>query len=174
MLTRTISYEDYDGSTVTEDFSFHISKGDVIEMQMAFGTEKDLGDYLAEIIKDNDGVVIIKNFKWFLEKSVGKKEGKHFLKSEKITQDFMSTNAYSELLTQLVTNAKFAAEFINGLFPRSISETPELKDATEKFKNRIDIQEVPLPDRSPKIGMSEAALNSMTKEEIIKQLTGKQ
>ncbi len=35
MLKKTITYEDFDGNQVTEDHFFHLSKADLVEMEVS-------------------------------------------------------------------------------------------------------------------------------------------
>ena len=35
MLKKTITYEDFNGETVSEDFFFHLSKAELVELEMS-------------------------------------------------------------------------------------------------------------------------------------------
>ncbi len=121
MLKKTITYENlFTNEQITEDHYFHISKADLIEMEM---TQKGgMESYLAKIIKSEDGKAIISEFKKFLKLSYGKKDGDRFIKSEENWEEFYSSEAYSVLFTELCTDADKAAEFINGIVPHGLAE----------------------------------------------------
>lgn len=123
MLKKSITYEDFDGNEVTEDFYFHLSKAELIEMEMSHkgGFEK----YLKAIVKAEDGAAIIAEYKKLVLMTYGQKseDGKGFVKSQALRDKFESTNAYSELFMELCTNATLAAEFVNGVIPRGLAES---------------------------------------------------
>ena len=47
-----------------------------------------------------------------------------FTKNDAIREEFVSTMAYSEIFTELATDDKAAADFINGILPKDF----EIKD----------------------------------------------
>lgn len=117
MLKKTISYTDYDGNERTEDFYFNLSKAELGEMELstAGGMEK----MLKSIVADEDGKRMIEIFKDIILKSYGVKslDGKRFIKSAELREEFSQTEAYSNLFIELLTNADKASEFINGIMP---------------------------------------------------------
>lgn len=139
MLKRTITYEDYDGNTHTEDFYFNLSKAELIEIEAS--TPGGVAAKLEKISKDNNGAEIIKTFKDIILKSYGVKseDGKRFVKSEEISKAFEETEAYSELFYELALDADKAAAFVNGIMPRKLIEEanndPELRAKIEGLKS---------------------------------------
>lgn len=139
MLKRTITYEDYDGNTHTEDFYFNLSKAELIEIEAS--TPGGVATKLEKISKDNNGAEIIKTFKDIILKSYGVKseDGKRFIKSEEISKAFEETEAYSELFYELALDADKAAAFVNGIMPRKLIEEanndPELRAKIEGLKS---------------------------------------
>lgn len=49
-------------------------------------------------------------------------DGIKFEKSDEIWDNFYRSNAYSELFTELVTDAAKAADFINKIIPKELAE----------------------------------------------------
>ena len=91
---------------------------------MELSYEGGLKVYLETIIKANNGAAIIAAFKEIITKSVGRRseDGRRFVKSPDITNEFVQTEAYSELFMELVTSANAAAEFVRGIVPQEMSE----------------------------------------------------
>lgn len=131
MLKKTITYEDYDGNTRTEDFYFNLSKAELIEMESSI--PGGVAAKLQEVSNDNNGKEIIKIFKGIILKSYGVKseDGKRFIKSEEISKSFEETEAYSELFYELAVDADKAAAFVNGIMPKQLideaKKNPEFK-----------------------------------------------
>lgn len=130
MLKKTISYVDYDGTQRTEDFYFNLTKAELMEMQLskAGGLEKKING----IIQAQDTPKIMEIFKEVITKSYGIKsdDGRRFIKSPEITEEFVQTEAYSELFMTLATDDEAAAEFINGIIPQSLAN--EVAEAQKK------------------------------------------
>lgn len=122
MLKKTITYSDLDGNDVTEDFYFNLSKAEIAETELSY--DGGLTAHLKRIVEAKNGEQIIGTFKNIIMMSVGRRseDGKRFIKSDEITQEFMQTNAYSELFMELVTNADASAGFIRAIVPSSLSE----------------------------------------------------
>lgn len=123
MLAKTINYTDFNGDTHSETFYFHLSKRDLVEMSLdVIGT--DLSAYLENIVASNNPSEILHAFQEILAASIGVKseDGKRFIKNDEIRQAFLESNAYEELFMELMTNEKYAAEFIQGILPSDLAE----------------------------------------------------
>lgn len=120
MLKKTITYEDFNGSEVQEDFHFHLSKAELVEMEVSH--EGGLQESLQKIIAAEDGKAIIAEFKNIILGAYGKRseDGKRFVKNAQIREEFESSEAYSTLFMELVTNAESAIEFVNGIIPQGL------------------------------------------------------
>lgn len=118
MLKRTIKYTDFDGNERSEDFYFHLSKAEVIEMEM--GVTGGMTAMINRIVAAQDGKQIIDTFKMLILKSYGEKspDGKRFVKNQELRDAFEQTEAYSILFLELATNAEKSAEFVNGIVPK--------------------------------------------------------
>lgn len=133
MLKKTITYTDYNGVSRTEDFYFNLSKAEFIEMEL--GTVGGFTEMVQKIINTQDAPSLIKIFKELVLKAYGEKsaDGRRFIKSEELSIAFSQTEAYTELFTELATNAEAAAAFINGLAPKeAVNNNGGLVEATVK------------------------------------------
>lgn len=122
MLKKTISYVDFNGDKVSEDFYFHLSKAELIELEMS--RSGGLQEWLQRIIEAEDGKAIIAEFKNIILSSYGQRsaDGKRFIKNQTLRDEFESTEAYSTLFIELVTDADKASEFVRGVIPQDLAE----------------------------------------------------
>lgn len=122
MLKETIKYEDYNGVEREEDFFFHLSKAEIMEMEM--GTTGGLSEMIKRVVATKDAPAIIKIFKDLILKAYGEKsaDGKRFIKSEELSTSFSQTEAYSILYMKLATDADAAAKFVNGIIPADMAK----------------------------------------------------
>lgn len=132
MFKKTIEYVDYNGEKRKEDFYFNLNKAELMEMQLS--QNGGLQGYLERIIKTKDSPQLVKMFKEIIMMAYGEKslDGKRFLKSDEIRQNFECSEAYSELFMELATNSDAAAEFINALLPSDFQPTEEERKAVMK------------------------------------------
>lgn len=117
MLKKTIKYTDFNGEEAQEDFFFHLSKAELIELEASH--EGGLAEAMTRIVAANDTKAIIAEFKKIILQSYGKKsmDGKRFIKNQQLREEFESSEAYSTLFMELVTDTDAAVEFMNGIIP---------------------------------------------------------
>ena len=120
MLKRTITYNDYNGEERTEDFYFNMTKAEMAEMELT--TEGGFGAKVDKITKAKDIPSIVEVFKDLILRAYGQKssDGRRFVKSKELSEEFSQTEAYSILFMELATDSKAAAAFINGIMPLEI------------------------------------------------------
>lgn len=118
MFKYTATYMDYNGTERTMDCLFNLNKAEVFEMELM--TEGGMQQLLDRIVKVKDTVELGKLMKMFIEKSYGIKspDGNRFIKDPDKLKEFEQTEAYSDFYVKIVTDAKFAASFINGIIPQ--------------------------------------------------------
>ena len=131
MLKKTINYTDYNGNERNEDFYFHLSKAELMEMEM--GTTGGLAEMIKRIVAAQDAPAIMKIFKDLILKAYGVKspDGKRFIKNQDLIDEFAQTEAYSQLFMELAMDANKAAEFVNGIMPADIDTKEAMKQIPE-------------------------------------------
>lgn len=125
MLKKTITYTDYNGSERTEDFYFNLSPAEIVEMELS--VNGGLSTMISNIISAQDTPALVKTFKSLIFKAYGEKsaDGKRFIKSTELSEEFSQTEAYSKLFMELATDAQAASDFVNGIIPNSKIATLE-------------------------------------------------
>lgn len=128
MLKKTITYTDYDGNERTEDFYFNLSRAEAVEMQA--NASGGLEDFYRRIVAERDIPKIYAMFKDLVLKSYGQKslDGKRFIKSPELSEEFSQTEAFSELIMEIMTEPEAATKFANGIVS-SISKAPAIEEA---------------------------------------------
>lgn len=119
MYKKTMSYTDFDGNTRKEDFFFNFTTAELAEMELT--AKGGLKGEIEAITNEQNGEKIVDWFKKIILKSVGKKspDGRKFIKSKEISDDFAQTQAYSDLFMELAFDAKKGADFINKVIPQT-------------------------------------------------------
>ena len=132
MYKKTITYPDYNGEEIKEDFYFNLTKAEILEMQLE--KEGGLAEKIQAIVDSKNVPQLIKIFKELILRSYGKKsdDGKRFIKSPELSREFTQTEAYSELFMELATDSDAASAFINGIIPANLAK--ELPASVENNK----------------------------------------
>lgn len=137
MLKKTIEYTDYDGNQRKEDFYFNLSKAEVTDWLTTSGGYT-LDKVMDRLVKSENVKEIMEIFKDIIYRAYGEKslDGRRFVKSKEVKDNFIETEAYSELYMELVGDSKKAADFIAGIMPADWSA-----EATELMKDPNNLPE---------------------------------
>ncbi len=135
MLKKTISYTDYNGTKRTEDFYFNLTKAEISEMELEI--PGGMSEMLKRITAAQDTPTLVKIFKDLILRSYGTKsdDGRRFIKTKELKEEFSQTEAYSELFMELATNADAASAFIHGIIPSDIAKESD-KAAKKELENK--------------------------------------
>lgn len=118
MLKKKIKFDGLDGP-MEEEFLFHLSKADLIEME--FNAGGGMADYLDRIAKSSDTKAIYQEFKKIVGMAIGFRtpEGA-FSKTKEYRDQFLASEAFSELVVELLQSEQAAAQFIAGVIPSNL------------------------------------------------------
>lgn len=120
MVTKEITFTDYNGQERKEKYQFNFTKAELTEMELS--VNGGLSAMMERIKETDDRPELMRIFKDLILKAYGVKsaDGKRFVKSEELRTEFSQTEAYSELYMELVTNTDSAINFFNGLIPNNL------------------------------------------------------
>lgn len=120
MIKKTIEYTDFNNDVRIEDFYFNLTKDELVQLGVKYpgGLEKKIND----LIKTDDAQEVYDIFRTIVLESYGEKsdDGKRFIKSKEMATAFSQTNAFSELIMELISDSEYGAKFIEGLLPEDI------------------------------------------------------
>lgn len=142
MFRYVVTYNDYDGVERKETLYFNISKAEAITLDNSI--PGGLGNKMKAVVESMDNVEIMNYFVNMIKLAYGKKsdDGRRFIKSPELTEEFMQTEAYTEFFMKVITDTDFAANFVKGIMP----DVPEeefnrVKKELESGTNIIEIVE---------------------------------
>lgn len=121
MIKKTVTYEDFDGNERTEDFYFHLTEQELTEWELS--VDGGLSGVLSRIMNSKDNKKLIEIFKDLLIRSYGVKtpDGRGFVKNQEVLNDFIYTQAFSDIYMELATDDNAASEFVNGIIPAKLA-----------------------------------------------------
>lgn len=118
MITKTIKFTDYNGVQREEEWKFHISRAELSHLELT--TTGGLQTLVKRIMNEKDNAAMVKLFEQLIFMSVGKvsDDGRRFVKNDDVLDEFRQSEAYSELLMELFSDADKAVAFVNGIVPQ--------------------------------------------------------
>lgn len=139
MLKRPITYFDFDGNEATEEFYFNLSKVELAQLQ--FSSDEGFSAMLEKIMASEDKKAILDTFTDIIGLSYGIRsdDGKRFIKSPQLSEEFKQTPAFDALIMSLVGDAGAAAAFVIGVIPSDMQSQIDLKELG------LEVQDVELP-----------------------------
>ena len=131
MLKREISYKDYDGHDRTETLWFNMNRFELTEFaaDIPDSTFKRLSG-----AKDMQSIGLIAN-DMGIKSSIGfvkkrvlasygvkSEDGRRFIKSPELREEFMQTIAFDTFMSELMTDDNAAANFVNSIIPADLAD----------------------------------------------------
>lgn len=127
MLVKTIEYTDYNGNPQKDTLYFNMTKAEIAAMQVRM--DGKFIDYLKELVDGNKIEKIFEYFRDIVLDAYGEKseDGKRFYKTPELRKDFEASIAFSELFSELMTDAKKVSDFTRAILPPDFQniELPE-------------------------------------------------
>lgn len=122
MLKKTIKYTDFNGEEQEDIEYFNLTKTELIELEVNY--EGGLAGFAQRIIDTKDRKVLVEEFKRLILLAYGRKseDGKRFVKSEAMREEFSQSAAFDALFTEFAENDDSAAVFFNGIVPKDMAE----------------------------------------------------
>lgn len=119
MITKTITFTDFNGKTRTEDYYFHINKFEITKFDLEYREYGGLKGLIEKISKSEDIMATFDIFTKFITMSYGIKtaDGISFHKDEAQTKLFMESEAFVILFEELASNPEEFAKFLQGIIP---------------------------------------------------------
>ena len=105
--------------------SFNLTKSEILNLDVSY--ENGLNSALQKIIDAKDNKSLIAEFQKLILLAYGVKseDGKRFIKSEALKEEFSQTAAYDVLFMELATNDSLAAEFMLGIMPKDMAQAAQ-------------------------------------------------
>lgn len=118
MITREITYIDYNGDEQTEKYYFDLTVPEMLEL--SFSSAGDIQSTLERLSNSRKVGEIFTIIQTLIFKSVGVKsdDGKRFVKNEDVLNDFKQSRGYESFLMKMMQDTDYASKFIEQLIPQ--------------------------------------------------------
>jgi hypothetical protein len=118
MITREVTYIDYNGVEQTEKYYFDLTVPEMLEL--SFSSAGDIQSTLERLSNSRKVGEIFSIIQTLIFKSVGVKsdDGKRFVKNEEVLNDFKQSRGYESFLMKMMQDTDYASKFIEQLIPQ--------------------------------------------------------
>lgn len=126
MYAKVIKYTDYNDVEHEETFYFNLNRAEVLKM-LVTDSDATLDQVFEYFQQTRNGAKLLKMIEDLIKASFGVKspDGKSFIKKPEHLECFVQSEAYSELLTELLNDADKAGEFFVKILPKNLQEEVE-------------------------------------------------
>lgn len=121
MLIKRIKYEDFNGEEREEDFYFNLTKTELVKWNLS--TTGGLEQLMKRIVDTKDSTKLLEIFDEIISRAYGVRsdDGKRFIKSKELTEEFRETLAYDQLFMNFMQNPDDYVAFLKGIVPADIA-----------------------------------------------------
>lgn len=124
MYATTLTYEDLDGNSVTENAYFHMSARDwaLVDDEMRPRYPGGYQEYLETQLKDGSAKSILEALDDIVKRAYGVRsaDGKKFIKNDEVTEAFIGSMAYDAFLDELLFKTGASDVFIASVIPKEM------------------------------------------------------
>lgn len=171
MIKKTVTYDDLDGNSVTEDFYFNFSKLEGLELDVKL--QGGLEGTLARISATEDSQQAYALFKDLLLSAYGRKGpgGKGFPKKDvdgTPMRDYLEASpALGEIIIEMLQNPNDAAKFFEGMLPPKLVAQAKLEEAAEAGQGALSFEDKPEVPTAPPTLEGEKKFEDYTRDELV-------
>lgn len=149
MFKKEIEFVNVDGVTEKETLHFNYTQAEMFELDAIYG---DYVNHLRKVMERGDNREIMVTFRELISGAYGEKTASHrFVKNKEISESFLVSEQWSELLKQLMSGETTLADFMKALLPnvqapaKLTVDLPPLASELPEFKT-VPPRELKLED----------------------------
>jgi hypothetical protein len=122
MYKKNITYTDFNGEERTDAFYFNLSDAEILELQVSYGG--DMSRIMTNMLEKRDAKGLLGIITDLIKTSYGEKssDGKRFMKNQEVKDSFVTTDAYSKLVLELLNDEKEFEKFMTNVIPSTKRE----------------------------------------------------
>lgn len=155
MYCKKISYTDYNDIPHVEEFYFNLNRSEILNMLMT-DTDATLDQVFDYFRQTRNGKALLKMVEDLIKSSYGVKspDGKRFIKTPELTEAFVQSEAYSELLFELLNDSNETAKFFIGIVPKNLQGDLEKFYAAHPDMTPEDVEKFAAEQRRQAVAQS--------------------
>lgn len=136
MISKTLTYLDFNGDKHTREFWFHLSVPEITKLQFK-DKDQTMFDALVKMTEEENAREVLDLLETMVRAAVGQRSenGARLTKNDDIRAELFETEAYSVLFEQLLQDPDEVARFLQGVLPKSLAEKTKSKVKLEELSS---------------------------------------
>lgn len=127
MFKTSVTYDDFNDESHTEDLYFHMSRPDILDLQFNPMVGGDLAEWIREGMRKGEGQKLWTTLKLLVVNSYGRRssDGANFTKKAEFTEEFLNSPAFDAFFQWLLLDSPdgtHAEQFYTGIMPKGFAE----------------------------------------------------
>lgn len=149
MIKKTIQYHDYDGNLRSDDFYFHITQVELTKINSDPSLPGGLEESLSRASKNEDAGELLRIVDLLISRSYGVKlpDGSFVKRNASglpLYEMFVNTEAYDNLLTELIQSEEGIVNFMTGCLTKDAQDKVRAEFAKRKEEELKNVKLTPV------------------------------
>lgn len=128
----------FNDEVTTQTLYFNLSRREMMDFVKKYDGINSFRDYLDSAKTAEDVYTIVEFIDDVLGSAYGERQGERFVKSEVIRDNFLNGPLYEALFEKMLTDGRFAADLLTGVFPEKIMEQVKKDEEFQKAQQKLE------------------------------------
>lgn len=128
----------FNDEVTTQTLYFNLSRREMMEFVKKYDGINSFREYLDSAKTAEDVYTIVEFIDDVLGSAYGERQGERFVKSEVIRDNFLNGPLYEALFEKMLTDGRFAADLLTGVFPEKIMEQVKKDEEFQKAQQKLE------------------------------------
>lgn len=128
----------FNDEVTTQTLYFNLSRREMMDFVKKYDGINSFRDYLDSAKTAEDVYTIVEFIDDVLGSAYGERQGERFVKSEVIRDNFLNGPLYEALFEKMLSDGRFAAELLTGVFPEKIMEQVKKDEEFQKAQQKLE------------------------------------
>lgn len=128
----------FNDEVTTQTLYFNLSRREMMDFVKKYDGINSFRDYLDSAKTAEDVYTIVEFIDDVLGSAYGERQGERFVKSEIIRDNFLNGPLYEALFEKMLTDGRFAADLLTGVFPEKIMEQVKKDEEFQKAQQKLE------------------------------------
>lgn len=128
----------FNDEITTQTLYFNLSRREMMDFVKKYDGINSFRDYLDSAKTAEDVYTIVEFIDDVLGSAYGERQGERFVKSEVIRDNFLNGPLYEALFEKMLSDGRFAADLLTGVFPEKIMEQVKKDEEFQKAQQKLE------------------------------------
>lgn len=128
----------FNDEVTTQTLYFNLSRREMMDFVKKYDGINSFRDYLNSAKTAEDVYTIVEFIDDVLGSAYGERQGERFVKSEVIRDNFLNGPLYEALFEKMLSDGRFAADLLTGVFPEKIMEQVKKDEEFQKAQQKLE------------------------------------